>query len=163
MEITLEAGQRKVLVFQFLSVAVRFADVAHASSSAGTLEECAAQMREAYDSALLLCRRVSFTAEDCCAFDLGSWYVQESFGVLQERARNLRSGPGEGASGDGPRPSEWEPMWGDRGPDREPSAAFNVFAARSVHRHLRRVEDLICTSVSRQARKQASINPSRFC
>jgi len=140
MEITLETGQRKILVFQFLSVAVRFAEVARTINCVRTIEECSGQMREAYDSALLLSIRASFTVDDCCVFDAGSSYVQESFGVVRERARSLRSRPVDEGRSDRSWLSEWEPMWRDPRPDGGSSSGGMVFAAAAVRRHLERIE-----------------------
>lgn len=131
------AAQQKILAFQFLSVAVRFAEVGRATSSAPTREQCVRQMREAYDAALLLSVRLSFTVGDCGAFDAGSAYVEESFVLLRQRTRGLH----EHTGGADPAASlqEWEPMWGDPRPDAAWTGA--MVAASAVRRHLKEIED----------------------
>ncbi len=133
----LGADQRKILAFQFLSVAARFAEVGRTANSTQVLDECAAQMREAYDAALSLSIRVSFTADDCGAFDLGSSYIQESFVALRKRAEGI------GAQESDPRPGasqwlrDWEPMWAVPGQVSFDSA----FEPRTLRRHLKKIED----------------------
>jgi hypothetical protein len=133
----LGTGQRKILTFQFLSVALRFAEVGRAANTARVLDECNAQMREAYDAALSLSTRVSFTIDDCGAFDVGSSYVQQSFVALRRRARSIQ----EQAAHLGPDGSQWlrdwEPMW------TEPSQGLSgaAFAVRTVWSHLKKIED----------------------
>ncbi len=109
--IALEADQRRILVFQFLMVAVNYASAGRAANSARDVDECAGQIHEAYDVALSLGMRVSFTTDDCGVFDLGSSYIQESLGVLRDRVRSIRAH----AANVGPdalqRLRDWEPMW----------------------------------------------------
>lgn len=129
------ARQRKILTFQFLNVAVTFAEVGRTANSTQVLDECAVQMREAYDVALSLGFRVSFTTDDCGVFDLGSSYIQESLAVLRDRARSIRAP----AAGVGPDAlqwlRDWEPMWIGPG---ELSAGLE---SRTIGRHIRRIED----------------------
>jgi hypothetical protein len=137
--ITLEADQRRILAFQFLSVAVRFAEVGRVASSTQALDECAAQMREAYDSALSLSIRVSFTTADCGAFDLGSCYVEESFVVLRDRAQSVGTQVADVSPDALQALREWEPMWGEPRPDQVWSGP--AFEAQAVRRHLKKIED----------------------
>lgn len=137
--ITLKASQRKILTFQFLSVAVRFAEVGRVAGSTQDLHECAAQMREAYDNALSLSLRVTFTADDCGAFDLGSHYVQKSFVTLRDRAQSIPAQVAGSGSDALQSLREWEPMWGDPGPDQVSSDA--AFEAHAVRRHLKKIEN----------------------
>ncbi len=111
MTITLEEEQRKVLAFQFLIVAVNYANVGRAANSARDVDECAGQIREAYDVALSLGMRVPFTTEDCGVFDLGSSYVQESLVVLRDRARSIRAQTANVGPDALQRLRDWEPMW----------------------------------------------------
>jgi hypothetical protein len=132
--ITLEPEQRKILTFQFLIVAANCAAVGRAASGARDVDRCAAQVREAYDLALSLSIRVSFTTEDCGVFDLGSSYIQESLVVMRDRARSIRAH----APDVGPKAlqlRDWEPMWIGSG---EPLARPE---SRAIDSHIRRIED----------------------
>jgi hypothetical protein len=133
------AVQQKILAFQFLCTAVRFAEVGRATHSRQTLERCAVQMRETYDSALLLSTRLSFTFADCCAFDTGSSYVEQSFAVLRERVQGLPDHTADTGVDSSQLLREWEPMWCDPGPRGTlPSSAIEACAVR---RHLKKIED----------------------
>jgi hypothetical protein len=138
MTITLEAKQRKILMFQFLMVAVNYANVGRAANSARDVDECARQVREAYDLALSLSIWVSFTIDDCGAFDLGSSYVQESFAALRDRAQSVRVRAQVGLDALLSL-REWEPMWRDPRPELVLSGA--AFEAQAVRRHLKKIED----------------------
>lgn len=131
--------QRKILAFQFLTIAVRFAEVGRIASSIQDLEKCAAEMREAYDSALLLSTRVSFTGDDCRAFDSGGAYVEESFVALRDRRDSIQAHGSDVCPYTFPWPREWEPMWGD--PGQNQSLSVTAFPAQVLRRHLKGIED----------------------
>jgi hypothetical protein len=95
-------------------------------------------MRETYDSALLLSTRISFTADDCGAFDMGSSYVEESFVALRERVRGHSENTAGARVDSSPLPREWEPMWCDPGQDE---ASSSVFQVRTVRHHLKKIEE----------------------
>jgi len=133
MTTTLERGQQKVLMFQFLIVAVNYANVGRHANSARDVDECAKQVREAYDIALSLSIRISLTTNDCGVFDLGSSYIQESLVVLRDRARAI---PGAEADPDALlRLRSWEPMWIGAS---ELSAGLE---SRTIDCHIRKIED----------------------
>jgi len=130
--------ERKILAFQFLTIAVRFAEIGRIASSIHDLEKCAAQMREAYDSALFLSTRVSFTGDDCRAFDSGAAYVEESFVALRDRKLSVQEHGSDICPHTFPWPREWEPMWGD--PGQNQLLPVTTFPAQVVRRHLKRIE-----------------------
>jgi len=135
--ITLERHQRKVLAFQFLTVAVRFAEVGTVTSNARLCEKCMLEMREAYDSALLLSGRASFTLEDCRAFDSGGSYIESSFHALAVRIRGLRARASDRDIDDS-SVKEWEPMWSNSESTEFRSDA--PFPGRIVRHHLERIQ-----------------------
>jgi hypothetical protein len=135
MTITLEAEQRKILMFQFLIVAANYAAVGLAVNSARNADECAGQVREAYDLALLLGMRVSFTTADCGVFDLGSSYIQGSLIVLRDRARSIRANTANVGSGALQPLRDWEPMW------IGPGELLAGPESRAIDRHMRGIED----------------------
>jgi hypothetical protein len=137
MTITLEAEQRKILAFQFLMVGVNYANVGRAASDAGDVEECAGQIREAYDAALSLGIRVSFTTDDCGVFDLGSSYIQESLAVLRDRARSIRAHTANVSPDALQRLRDWEPMWIGL------SEPWGGLESRTIDRRIRVVEDFV--------------------
>ena len=130
--------ERRILAFQFLSVAVSFADVGRETRRADICEGCIRQMSDAYDVALLLSIHVPFTPEDCAVFDSASSYVQQSLVLLRERAWRVRLqalDPGPDISD---MLKEWEPMWEWTEFGRFSEGAF---AAHALRRHLRALED----------------------
>jgi len=133
--------ERRILAFQFLNVALSFAEVGRATRRADVCEGSLRQMSEAYDAALLLSIRASFTAEDCNIFDSASSYVQLSLGALREKAWRLRSEAVDSGPDISERLKEWEPMWEFTEFGCLSEAAF---AARAVRRHLRAIEDSVC-------------------
>jgi hypothetical protein len=132
--------QRKILAFQFLSVAVSFAGVGRTTRRADICEDCLGQMNEAYNVALLLSTRASLTNEDCGVFDSASSYVQESSGAIRERIWRLRSEAVDPGPDISETLKEWEPIWESIEFDRLSEAAFT---ARAVRGHLRKMEDAI--------------------
>jgi len=130
--------QRKILAFQFLTIAVRFAEIGRIASDIQDLEKCAEQMREAYDGALFLSTRVSFTGDDCRAFDSGAAYVEESVVALRDRKLSIQA-HGDICPHTFPWPREWEPMWGD--PGQNQLLPVTTFPAQIVRHHLKRMED----------------------
>lgn len=131
---TLEAEQRKILVFQFLIVAVNYAIVGRAADTAQDVDECAKQVCEAYDVALSLAIRVSFTIEDCGVFDLGSSFIQESLAVLRNRAQSIRAHVADIDPDASQRLRDWEPMW--IGPGKVPAS----LESRAIGCHIREIE-----------------------
>lgn len=136
--VTLEKHQRKVLAFQFLSVAVRFAEVGTVARSIRICKKCILEMRDAYDRALLLSTRAAFTLDDCRAFDSGGAYVESSFNTLTDRIYGL--GTQVSDVDDLLLPLiDWEPMWGNSGRPEIISGA--QFAGRVVRRHLAKIQN----------------------
>jgi len=116
-------------------VAVNYAIVGRAANSARDVGECAKQVCEAYDVALSLAIRVSFTIDDCGVFDLGSSYIQESLVVLRDRARSIRADGDYVISDALQRLRDWEPMW------IGPGDLTDGLESRTIARHIRKIED----------------------
>ncbi len=93
-------------------------------------------MREAYDSALLLSTRSSFTVNDCIAFGSGSSYVQESFIALEKQSQNIWVQVVDVGPDALQWLKDWEPMWSD-----PQVLSKTTHEARAVRRHLKKIED----------------------
>ena len=155
----LEVERRKILTFQFLTVALRCAELGRTANSARVLGECAAQMREAYDFALMLSIRAVFTTDDCGAFDSGCSYVQDSFLAMRARAEFIRAQLTDIRHDDTQWLKDWEPMWNDPG-----SLADSAFELRVVRSHLKKLENVMYASSSRAGGRDRGVTglpPSR--